>query len=141
MRILLMLVADVADNLFQQIFDRHKARDSAILVDHDAHVLFLALHLAQQFVAPFSLRHKDRRLLNARNGSASRFLIANLQQIMRKRDPRNGVKRALVHRHTRKVMLLQHFKKALDSDRLRNREDLRTRRHHLAHQLVSELDS
>ena len=46
-RIFLMLVADVADNLFEQIFDRHQAGDASVLIDDDAHVLLFALHLAE----------------------------------------------------------------------------------------------
>ena len=140
MRILLVLVANVADNLFKQILDRHQARDAAIFIDHDAHVLLLALHLAQQFVAALRLRHKYRRMLDARDGSDPRFFIGNLQQIVRKCDPGDGVERSLVDRHARKIVLLQHFEKVLERDRLRNRKHLRARRHHLAHQLVAKLD-
>ncbi len=47
---------------------------------------------------------------------------------------------ALVDRHARKIVLLQHFEKALERDRLRNRKHLRARRHHFAHQLFAEFD-
>ncbi len=53
-----MLVADVADDLLEQIFDGDQAGDAAVLVDDDAHVLFFALHLAQQLVAALGFRYE-----------------------------------------------------------------------------------
>ncbi len=100
-----MLVADVADDLLQQIFNRDQARDAAILVDDDAHVLLFALHLAQQFVAAFGLRHKHRRPLDAGHGAGSRLFIGNLQQVVRKGDAGDVVERAGVNRYARVVML------------------------------------
>ena len=55
-----VLVADVADDLLQQILDGDQAGHGAVLVDHDAHVLFFALHLAQQLVATLGFRHELR---------------------------------------------------------------------------------
>jgi hypothetical protein len=47
---LVVLVGDVADDGFEEVFDGDEAGDAAVLVDDDAHVLFLALHLAEELV-------------------------------------------------------------------------------------------
>ena len=57
-RVGLVLVADVADDLLQQIFDGDQAGDAAVFIDHDAHVLLFALHLAQQLVAALGFRNE-----------------------------------------------------------------------------------
>ena len=45
-----------------------KSGHAAVLVDHEAHVLFGALHLAQQLVDLLDVRHKRRRALDFRDG-------------------------------------------------------------------------
>jgi len=42
-----VLVADVADDLLEEIFNGHEAGHAAVLIDHDAHVLLFTLHFAQ----------------------------------------------------------------------------------------------
>ncbi len=39
----------LADDGFEEVFDGDEAGDAAVLVDDDAHVLFGALHLAEEF--------------------------------------------------------------------------------------------
>ncbi len=79
-----MLIADGAHNLFQQILDGHNARDAAILVNHNAHVLLLTLHLAQQLIATLGLRNERSLMRNTAHGARPRLYIRNLQQIMSK---------------------------------------------------------
>ena len=54
-----VLVGDLADELFDQVFERHEARDSAVLVDDHREVVRLALHLLQQGVGLHRLGHED----------------------------------------------------------------------------------
>ena len=140
--ILLMLVANVADNLLQQIFDRHQACDAAVLIDDNAHVLLFALHLAQQLVAALRLRHKHRGLLNAGNGSRARFFIGDLQQVVRKRDAGDVVERSLENRHARiscaPSASSRKRSSVIDSGTAKT---CGPRRHHFAHQLVAKLNS
>ncbi len=48
--------ADFADDFLDQIFDGDDARHQAVFVDHDGHLLILALHFLQQLGAEFRFR-------------------------------------------------------------------------------------
>ena len=136
-----MLVADLTDNLFQQILDRHQPGDAAVFVDHDAHVLLLALHLAQQFVAALGLRHKRRRPLNAGDGPGRRASSSVICSRSCAKAMPVTVSSVPSKTGTREKVCSFSIARKLDRRSIRgDREDLRPRRHHFAHQLVAELD-
>ena len=54
-----VLVANLADDLLEQIFDGHEAGRPAVLVDDDRALRLLALELLQQFGHALGLRHDD----------------------------------------------------------------------------------
>ncbi len=56
-----VLVLDVADDLLEHVLDRDQARDAAIFVDHDRHVVAARAELAQEHIEPLRLRHEHRR--------------------------------------------------------------------------------
>src|SRR5207302_5204147 len=56
-----VLVADLADDLLEQILDRHEPRGPAVFVDHDRALRLLALELLQQLGDALGFRHDDRR--------------------------------------------------------------------------------
>ena len=56
-----VLVADLADDLLEQILDRHEARGAAVFVDDDRALRLLALELLQQLRHALGLRHDHRR--------------------------------------------------------------------------------
>ncbi len=70
----------------------------------------------------------------------SRLFIRDLQQVVRECDAGNVVERSRIDRHARKVVLLQQLEKVLERDGFGHGEDLRSRRHHFAHQFVAEFD-
>ena len=139
-RVFLVLIANVTHDLFQQVFDGHQTGHPAIFVDDDAHMLLLALHLAQQFVAPLGLRNKNRRPLNAGHRARASLFVADLQEVVRKRKTSNTVQRTCVDRHSREVVFEQQFQKLFQRRGLRHGEHLRPRRHHITHQFVSEFN-
>src|ERR1700710_1721 len=59
-----MLVGDVADDGFEEVFDGDEAGPPAVLVDDDTHVLLLALHLAEQLGYVLGLRDEGYGTLN-----------------------------------------------------------------------------
>ena len=67
-----MLVGDVADDGFEQVFDGDEAGDAAVLVDDDAHVLLLALHLAEELGDFFGLGHEGGGALDLGDGAGRR---------------------------------------------------------------------
>src|ERR1051325_5239762 len=52
-----VLVGDLADDLFQDVLDRDQPGGTAVLVDHDGHVATLRLHLAEQLVDRLAVRY------------------------------------------------------------------------------------
>ena len=56
-----VLVADLADDLLQQVLDGDQSGGAAVLVDDDGALRLLALKLLQQLGHPLGLRHDDRR--------------------------------------------------------------------------------
>ncbi len=61
---LVMFIGDVADDGLEKVFDGDEAGDAAVLVDDEAHVLFLALHLAEEFGDVFGFGDKGGRALH-----------------------------------------------------------------------------
>ena len=135
-----MLVADVADDLLEQIFDRHETGDGAVLVDHDAHVLLFALHLAQQLVAALGFRNEGGGVQDGCDGARARLIVGDLQKVVGEGEAGDVVERAGVNGDARVVVLAQNLEKALQRDGFRDGEDFRARSHDLANQLVAELD-
>ncbi|MFU0840732.1 MAG: hypothetical protein ACFWUJ_19965 [Pseudomonas fragi] len=56
-----MFVFDIADDLLQNVFNRHQTRHTAVFVDHDGHVVMVGTELAQQHVKALGLGNKCRR--------------------------------------------------------------------------------
>ena len=56
-----VLVADLADDLLEQILERHQARRAAVLVDDDGHLDLLALELLEQLGHALGLGHEGGR--------------------------------------------------------------------------------
>ena len=69
---LVVLVANLADDLFEQIFHRHEPGRSAVFVDDDRQRILAALHLAQQFGDALALRARARPGASARAATSSR---------------------------------------------------------------------
>ena len=56
-----VFVADLADDLLEQILDRDQARRAAVFVDDDRELGLLALELLQQLRHALGLGHERRR--------------------------------------------------------------------------------
>src|ERR1700731_2644493 len=63
-----VLVGDVAYDGFEEVFDGDEAGYGAILVDDDAHVLLLALHLAEELGYFLGLGHEGGGTLDLGDG-------------------------------------------------------------------------
>ena len=59
LRLLVELVADLADDLLEQVLHRHDAARAAVLVDDDRDGHLLALHLAHHVDAALHLGHEE----------------------------------------------------------------------------------
>ena len=139
-RILFVLVANVADDLFEQILDCHQPATPPYSSMTMRMCCFSRCISRSKFVAALGLGNKNCRMLNAGDGAgrASSSVIcsrscANAMPVML-----SSVRSKTGTRE--KLCSLQHLKKVLEGDRIANGKHLRTRRHHFAHQLVAELD-
>jgi hypothetical protein len=56
-----VLVADLADDLLDQILQRHQPGRPAVFIDDDGHVDPARLQVGQQIIGFFRLRHEQRR--------------------------------------------------------------------------------
>ena len=67
-----VLVGDLADDLLEDVLDRHQAGGAAVLVDDDGEVGLVALHLAQQVVDRLALGHEAASGASARRPAPPR---------------------------------------------------------------------
>ena len=82
-----VLVANFANDLFDQIFNGDEARDSSVLIDDNRHAYVAALHFAQQVAHQFTFRHKVNVLAHQRRDRPRpRLRVRNLQHILRMAD-------------------------------------------------------
>src|SRR5208283_3082847 len=138
---LFVLIADLADDLFDQIFDRDQATDTAVLINHDGHANIVALHLAQQFAPQLGFGNEVHiGFHQVANGLAVRLDIGNLQQVLGIDDAFDVIDIALVHRYARVGMFLHQIRQFVDRRADWNSDDLRPRRHNLPHRFVAELN-
>ena len=133
-----MLVADLADDLFDQVFHGDHAGHAAVFIDHDGHVQIGLLHLAQQRTYPLGLGDKMHRLHHLAHGAGARVAIGDLQQIMGQHDADDVINIAVVNRHARVGFAALQFRKLFDGGIGGDGGDLRTRRHDFSHCLVAE---
>ena len=70
---LVVLVGDVADDGFEEVFDGDEAGDGAVLVDDDAHVLLFALHLAEELGYFFGFGDEGGGTLDLGDGAGVGF--------------------------------------------------------------------
>ncbi len=83
---LVVLVGDVAYDGFEQILNSDKTCDAAVLVNDDAHVLLLALHLAEEFGDFFGFGNEGGGALNLRDNAGAGFCVKNLEEIVSESD-------------------------------------------------------
>ena len=65
---LVVLVPDLADQLFENVLHRHNAARSAVLVDHDGDMRLLLLDLLEKPADRLVFQHENRRHENVADG-------------------------------------------------------------------------
>ena len=95
----IVFVADLADNLFQQIFDRDEAGGAAVLVHHERTLGLLPLKLLQQLRDALRFRYDHRRPQQA--GDRPRIVRhAERHQILHEHETGNVVEALAIDRKT-----------------------------------------
>ena len=123
-----MLVADLADNLFEDVLERDDSRESAVFIRDQSEMAALHLHLPQHLVDAFRPRHPQRR--------AEQVLQHDQLRIGEQRDDvlgvehaANAIEIAFVHRHSRVPLFGQQLDDLLGS-RIDGDADYVRPRHH-----------
>jgi hypothetical protein len=129
-----VLVLDVADDLFQHVLDGDQTGDAAVFVDHDRHVVARRPEFSQQNVQALRFGNEDRR---AQRVAQVEFLAGEIaQQILGEQDAEHVVL-AFADRRKARVRRFQYdlgdlFRRFLDVDHVH----LGARHHDVAHRHV-----
>jgi hypothetical protein len=69
----IVFVLDVADDLFQHVFDGDQAGHAAVFIDHDGHVVVVGAEVAQQHVQAlgFGMKMAGRSMSRTSNDSSA----------------------------------------------------------------------
>ncbi len=139
-----VLVADVAEQLLDQVFERDEPRDAAVLVDHEGKVVRLALHLTQQLVGALLLGHEHRRFHDACDGRGLCFLWPTQLEAARVAQIHNALDIVGIagrdDRHAGMPRAQEQFERLTHRLLGIDRHHVDARHHHLTHKRVAELD-
>src|SRR5438874_4033114 len=133
-----VLVAYLADDLLDQILDRHEPAGAAVLVDDDRNVDLVLLHVAKELVDLLGLWDELSRshvrpdldvLLPAREAP---------EEILHVEDADDVVRRALVERDTRVADVRDDLEDLVGRRIDVYRDDVRARDHDLVHRLLRD---
>ena len=91
-----VFVADLADDLLDEVLERHDPRGAAVLVDDDGEVDFVALHLAQELVGFLRLRDEEHRADELSDVEVPFAAREALEQILHVDHADDLIERALV---------------------------------------------
>jgi len=97
--LLVELVANLADQLLEQVLERDEAGRPAVLVHHDGQVELLGLELAEQRVGPFRLGHEVGRVQASAKVEVRGQAAQVGQQVLGVEDADDLIHGLLEHRH------------------------------------------
>ena len=138
---LVVFVANLADDLLEQIFHRYQAGRAAVFIEHDRKRKLAALHLAQQFGDALILRDVlDRPHQRPQGDRRDRAVGERDQQLAIVDDAGDLVDRLLVHGDLRVPFGDHQVERAAGRRRFRHRHHVDARCHHLAYDGVAELN-
>ena len=136
-----VLVLDLADDLLEQVLDRHETRRATVLVEHDRDVDLAPLELVQQVVDRHRLGHEYRRPQQRSECRARlRSVLQDRQQVFRVQDADDLVDRLLEDRDPRVALLDHDTDRLVQGRRCGQGDDRDARGHHLVQAPVAQLD-
>ena len=111
-----VLVGDVAYDGFEEVFDGDEAGYAAVLVDDDAHVLLLALHLAEELGDFFGLGDEGYGALDLGDGAVAGFGVGDVEEVVGEGDAGDVVERAGVDGDAGEGVLLDDLSELLEGE-------------------------
>ena len=135
------LVLDVADDLFEQVFESDDSLHVAVLVDHDRHVLLLATEVGEERREILRLRHDERRThdgleLDGREAE----VVHRAEEIAHVEDADDVVERAAIDGVAGEGRVDDCTKSLVGWDVDGDPDDLGTRNHHRGDLLRGEVE-
>ena len=136
-----MLVADLAENLLQHVFERDHAGNGAELVHHHRQMRVAAAELVHKLVERFGFRHHQRLAHIAPQAERARGLAAvgrglallpGAHQVLVVHDADDVLRAAVVHRKARVLVLERQAEQLVQAGVHRHRDDVDPRHHDLA---------
>jgi len=127
----IVLVLDVADDLFEDVLDGHQAADSGVFVDDNGHMVVRDAEFAQQDVQSFRFGDEHRGAQPV--AQVERLVLPDAQQVLGEQDADHVVAVLLNDRKTRMGRAVGLFDDPLEG--IFNVDDLHpgARHHHVAH--------
>jgi len=137
-----VFIANIADDLFDQVFDRHQPCCTAVLIHDDGDMHFLVLHLAEQRVGQFGFRHEVRRAQRMTNRRFHRrTLLPQRQQILGVQQAANIIERVIVHGQARMAAVEERFERRRQRGITAHRHNIRPGDHHLASERFAKVEN
>jgi hypothetical protein len=138
--LLVELVADLADQLLEEVLEADEPRGTSVFVHHDGEVELLGLELPQQGVGPLGPRHEIGRVKLGAEVEVLRQPAEVGQEILGVEDPDDLIDGVLEHGHARVQVLAEQSQDLVGRGAHVEAEHVGARHHHLAHDGVLELE-
>ena len=135
-----VLVVDLAHDLFQHVLDGHQAGDAAVLVHHDRHVVARQAEFLQQQVQLLRFGNQYRRPQQLAHGAGTVVGHHPAQQVLGQQDAQDLVLVVAVDGEARMAGFHHLFHQVQEARLHRQRHHLRARHHHVAHGQVGHGD-
>src|SRR6478672_3696915 len=135
-----VLIGDLADQLLEQVLERHDPGDRPVLVGHERLVVLLLLHLSQQVGGLLRFRHEVGGAHDVGQRHVHPPLMERLQHVLGEHHA-DDVVEILVEDRDPGVAVLEHQRlHVAQRARILARDDIGTGHHHLARDGVAELE-
>ena len=135
-----VLVTDLAEDLFDEILERHEAGGAAVLVDHDGALNALMLEFAQQLADELGLGNEMGGPQMIRDGRVALQRIAEQNQILDVHEAQDVVEVVAEDGNPRVLLLAKQRAEPVEGLVGGNRDDVGARRHHFADERIAEVD-
>src|SRR3990172_9129809 len=139
LQLLLLLVADVAHNLLDQVFHGNETVGASVLVPDEGEMDAPLAHLLEQYAHLFVRRHNVR--LTEHTPKLERlFFIDKRQDVFKIHNADNIIYRPVIHGKTRKTFFIHYAQDVAQFASGLNPRNFRPLHHHLSYHRVGEFE-
>src|ERR1044071_4391604 len=135
-----VFVFDLAENLFDDVFNRHQARHAAVFVYGDGNLHLGLLHIFEQRLNGFALRHEIGRAHTVGHRLPYLRPFAKRQQVAHVDDAFDVIQVLAINGQARVLRFDDQLARVGDGRAHVQRDHLQARAHDFADQRIAELD-